>query len=127
MSPPLDFARFVADAHHVSSWKCAEFGVNGSCLDLNLQCDYLLLQLRDGIRANPEHPVLRDIPYTSAWALHCYMRPHILDMRHHSHLQSPSDAQLNRPCRRLLLVCCRLHHRVVLRVLQSPRDQRDAT
>lgn len=126
VAPPLDPARSAADPRPVGSRKHSRPGIHGPCSGLHDQCHRLLLHLRDGVRADPEHPLLRDLPHSSPRHLHRHLCHDVLDRRHHRHLLAPRHAQLVRPGRSLLPLRRRLRPRVGVRVPQSPRDQRDA-
>lgn len=61
-------------------------------------CDLLLL-LRHGLWSHTEHTLRGDLPHKGSRPLHCHMRPHVLDRRHHRDLLSPRAAQLHRSSR----------------------------
>lgn len=126
MAPPLDSARSATDPSPPGSRKHNRSGVRGPCSGLHSQCHRLLLHLRHGVRTDPEHPLLRDLPDSSARHLHRHLRHDVLDRRHHCHLLAPGHAQLFRPSRRILHLRRRLLRRVGLRVPQGARNQRDA-
>lgn len=83
----------------------------------------LLLHVRDGLRADPKHPLLGDLPNKGPRHLHCYLRVGFLDMRRHRHVHAPRDAELDRVSRRVRDLCCRLRRLVDIHFLEGSGDQ----
>ncbi|AQK67359.1 Monosaccharide-sensing protein 2 [Zea mays] len=83
----------------------------------------VLLLLRHGVRAHPQHPMRGDLPHACQGDLHRRVLPHLLDLRHHRHQLSPCDAQNHRPRGCIWLLRLRLLLVARLRVPQGARDQ----
>lgn len=69
------------------------------CCALHRQRHSLLLLLRHGLWADPQHSLLRDLSHKRSRCLHCHLRHDILDRGHHRHIQPPRHAEFHRPCR----------------------------
>lgn len=103
--------------------KCFRFWRRHSRRGLNYLRRDLLLHVRDGLWADPKHPLLRDLPNEGPRHLHRYLRAGFLDMRCHRHVHAPRDAELDWVSRRVRDLRRCLHRLVDIHFLEGSRDQ----
>jgi hypothetical protein len=127
VSPPRDDPSPNSRATRPGGVQHRGRGGRGARGALHGQRHSLLLLLRHGVRARPQHPLRRDLPHHGPRCLHRHLRPGLLGRRHHRDVHSPRDAERRRARRRLWGVRRRVRPSPRVRVHQGARDEGHAS